>query len=232
MRGSIKCALHPDCSTVEADILGHAVTYKIGRARPSSRASIRSPCWRRPCWSAPISRSRRWRSPSCKPASGRGTRIELELPGGTALLIDESYNANPGLDARRARAARPGADRPARPAHRRARRHAGTRPRAAGRCIAAWSSRVAANAVDLVFCCGPLMRALWQALPAEPPRRLCGGVGARLSRRYCRAIRAGDAVMVKGSLGSRMGPIVKALESARICRARARTAVQTASAQG
>jgi hypothetical protein len=26
------------------------------------------------------------------------------------------------------------------------------------------------------------------------------------------AIRAGDAVMVKGSLGSRMGPIVKALQ--------------------
>jgi UDP-N-acetylmuramoyl-tripeptide--D-alanyl-D-alanine ligase len=26
------------------------------------------------------------------------------------------------------------------------------------------------------------------------------------------AIRAGDAVMVKGSLGSKMGPIVKALE--------------------
>ena len=28
------------------------------------------------------------------------------------------------------------------------------------------------------------------------------------------AIRAGDAVMVKGSLGSKMGPIVKALERA------------------
>jgi len=30
-----------------------------------------------------------------KPASGRGSRTMLDLPGGTALLIDESYNANP-----------------------------------------------------------------------------------------------------------------------------------------
>ena len=29
------------------------------------------------------------------PPSGRGARIALELPGGAALLIDESYNANP-----------------------------------------------------------------------------------------------------------------------------------------
>src|SRR5262249_12502014 len=30
-----------------------------------------------------------------KPASGRGARIVLTVPGGHALLIDESYNANP-----------------------------------------------------------------------------------------------------------------------------------------
>ncbi|MFN7000808.1 MAG: UDP-N-acetylmuramoylalanyl-D-glutamyl-2, 6-diaminopimelate--D-alanyl-D-alanine ligase, partial [Elioraea tepidiphila] len=27
--------------------------------------------------------------------AGRGARIALRLPGGTGLLIDESYNANP-----------------------------------------------------------------------------------------------------------------------------------------
>src|SRR4029077_13349449 len=70
---------------------------------------------------------------------------------------------------------------------------------------------VLANSVDLVFCCGPLMKALWQALPAgrrggyAEESAACGPT--RLS-----AIRGGDAVMVKGSLGSRMGPIVKALE--------------------
>ena len=30
-----------------------------------------------------------------KPATGRGTRTTLQMPGGSALLIDESYNANP-----------------------------------------------------------------------------------------------------------------------------------------
>ena len=70
---------------------------------------------------------------------------------------------------------------------------------------------VIANAVDLVFCCGPLMRALWEALPAS--RR--GGYAedaAALEAQVVPAIRAGDVVMVKGSLGSRMGPIVKALQ--------------------
>ena len=55
------------------------------------------------------------------------------------------------------------------------------------------------------------MQALWEALPAG--RR--GGyaeTSAALEPQVLAAIRAGDAVMVKGSLGSRMGPIVKALE--------------------
>ena len=30
-----------------------------------------------------------------KPAAGRGVRASLRVPGGSALLIDESYNANP-----------------------------------------------------------------------------------------------------------------------------------------
>ena len=70
---------------------------------------------------------------------------------------------------------------------------------------------VLANGVDLVFCCGPLMHALWEALPSG--RR--GGyaeTSALLEPQVLAAIRPGDTVMVKGSLGSRMGPIVKALE--------------------
>ena len=76
------------------------------------------------------------------------------------------------------------------------------------------------------------MRALWQALPAS--RR--GGYAedsAALEAQVMPAIRAGDAVMVKGSLGSRMAPIVKALQrlSARRDNAEPDTS-RTASAQG
>jgi UDP-N-acetylmuramoyl-tripeptide--D-alanyl-D-alanine ligase len=86
---------------------------------------------------------------------------------------------------------------------------------------------VLANTVDLVFCCGPLMRALWQALPAS--RR--GGYAedsAALEAQVLSAIRAGDAVMVKGSLGSRMAPIVNALQRLSM----RHDTLETASAQG
>jgi UDP-N-acetylmuramoyl-tripeptide--D-alanyl-D-alanine ligase len=70
---------------------------------------------------------------------------------------------------------------------------------------------VVAHGVDLVFCCGPLMQALWEALPSE--RR--GGyaeTSAALESQVLGAIHPGDALMIKGSNGSRMGPIVKALQ--------------------
>ena len=54
------------------------------------------------------------------------------------------------------------------------------------------------------------MRALWEKLP--PERR--GGyaeTSAALEAELLAAVRGGDVVMVKGSLGSRMGPIVQAL---------------------
>jgi UDP-N-acetylmuramoyl-tripeptide--D-alanyl-D-alanine ligase len=75
----------------------------------------------------------------------------------------------------------------------------------------ALASSIEGANLDLVFCAGPLMRTLWEALPS----RARGGyaeTAAGLEAAVLGAIRAGDAVMVKGSLGSKMGPIVKALE--------------------
>jgi UDP-N-acetylmuramoyl-tripeptide--D-alanyl-D-alanine ligase len=68
-----------------------------------------------------------------------------------------------------------------------------------------------AAGVDIVYCAGPLMRALWEALPS----RLRGGyaeTAAALEPVVLEELRAGDAIMIKGSLGSKMGPIVKALQ--------------------
>jgi UDP-N-acetylmuramoyl-tripeptide--D-alanyl-D-alanine ligase len=70
---------------------------------------------------------------------------------------------------------------------------------------------VVAQGIDLVFCCGPLMHSLWEALPSER-RGAYAETSAALEPQVLAAIRPGDAIMIKGSLGSRMGPIVKALE--------------------
>ena len=134
----------------------------------------------------------------------------MQLPGGSALLIDESYNANPASMA--AAIALLG--------------QADVGPQ--GRRIA-----VLGDMLELGDQGEPLHRALAQR--SRPPRSIwyivldrrcirCGrlfppAAGAAMPRRrrswsrsVLDAIRAGDAVMVKGSLGSKMGPIVKALE--------------------
>jgi UDP-N-acetylmuramoyl-tripeptide--D-alanyl-D-alanine ligase len=72
------------------------------------------------------------------------------------------------------------------------------------------AASVIAAKVDVVFCAGPLMRELWGALPAA----MRGGyaqTSAELESEVVAAVRPGDAVMVKGSNGSRMAPIVKLL---------------------
>jgi UDP-N-acetylmuramoyl-tripeptide--D-alanyl-D-alanine ligase len=71
---------------------------------------------------------------------------------------------------------------------------------------------VAASHIDLVFTAGPQMRALHDALP--PARRgpwaeSSTGIESTLLDR----VRGGDAVMIKGSNGSRMGPLVAALRA-------------------
>ena len=63
---------------------------------------------------------------------------------------------------------------------------------------------------SLVFVAGPLMKSLWEALPAT--RR--GGyaeTAADLAPLIAQALEPGDVVMVKGSNGSRAGVIAAAL---------------------
>ena len=133
------------------------------------------------------------------------------MPGGTALLIDESYNANPA--SMRAAIALLGQAE----LGPRGRRIAvlgdmlelGPRVAALHRGLAA---PLAEARIDLVYCSGPQMRALWEALPSRRAGRLCRDRGGAGAVACWTPSRAGDVVMVKGSLGSKMGPIVKALQ--------------------
>src|SRR5262249_56289568 len=66
------------------------------------------------------------------------------------------------------------------------------------------------NDIDLVYCAGPLMAALWQALPAAR-RGGYANTAAELEPQVVAAVRAGGAPLVKASARSPLGPIVKTL---------------------
>jgi UDP-N-acetylmuramoyl-tripeptide--D-alanyl-D-alanine ligase len=205
----LRHSLQAESSTVEARILGQPVTYKLGA--PGMHLVLNSlAVLAAAMLSGADLALAALALANLKPASGRGTRSTLWVPGGSALLIDESYNANPASMA--AAIALLGQA----PAGKQGRRIAvlgdmlelGSQGPALHRGLAA---PIQAAGVDLVFCSGPLMHALWGALPSG--RR--GGyaeTAAELEPAVLAAIRSGDAVMVKGSLGSKMGPIVKALQ--------------------
>jgi UDP-N-acetylmuramoyl-tripeptide--D-alanyl-D-alanine ligase len=206
----IKCALQPAGSTVEARIFGTDVAYKLGA--PGRHLVINSLAVLAACVLAGADLALAALAlADVRPASGRGARMTLALPGGEALLIDESYNANPA-SMRAALALLGGAELGSR-----GRRIAvlgdmlelGPRGADLHRDLA---ESVLAQDIDLVFCCGPLMRALWEALP--PARQgSYGETSSALEPLVLATVQPGDAVMVKGSLGSRMAPIVKALQS-------------------
>ncbi|MGO9358120.1 MAG: UDP-N-acetylmuramoylalanyl-D-glutamyl-2,6-diaminopimelate--D-alanyl-D-alanine ligase [Xanthobacteraceae bacterium] len=202
-------ALHPACTAVHADILGQDITYKIGM--PGRHMAMNSLAVLAAVQlvgadlvTAALALA------EFKPAAGRGVQVTLAMPQGSATLIDESYNANPASMAAALNVLGQAVVAP------RGRRIAvlgdmlelGARGPELHRGLV---EPILGNKVDLVFCCGPLMRHLWDALPSA--RR--GGYAdnsAALESAIVGALRAGDAVMVKGSLGSRMKVVVHALE--------------------
>ena len=140
------------------------------------------------------------------PVAGRGVRRSIPIPGGNAVLIDESYNANTASvrAALAVLAMQPGARRVAvlgdmlELGEHGAAEHVALAPDAA--------------AADIVFTCGPLMRGLHDAL--QPARRGAHATDApALAGIVADALRPGDVVLVKGSLGSRMRLVVSTLDS-------------------
>ena len=145
-----------------------------------------------------------------EPQKGRGARFAIRAAGGGVVtIIDESYNANPA--SMRAALALLGAARPGPNGRRIAvigdMLELGTEGAA---MHAALAPELAANRVDLVFGAGALTRALYEAAPVAV-RGAWAPQSSELTPEVAGALRAGDIVMVKGSNGSRMGPLVAAL---------------------
>lgn len=202
------CALKPDVSTANASVLGQAVTYKLGSPGKHIVLNSLAVLAAIEALGADLALAALALS-DLKPPAGRGARQVLHAPAGPFTLIDESYNGNPA-------------------SMRAAIENLGRMPVSGrGRRIAVLgdmlelgetgpelhkglADAVTGNGIDLVFACGPLMRTLYDALPFH--RRGAYSVQATGLEPYVLdAVRAGDVVTVKGSLGTRMGPIVKAM---------------------
>jgi UDP-N-acetylmuramoyl-tripeptide--D-alanyl-D-alanine ligase len=75
---------------------------------------------------------------------------------------------------------------------------------------AALAEAIEDNGIEQVFTAGPLMQNLWSRLPSAL-RGAHAATSAELTPLLLPRLQAGDAIVVKGSLGSRMGPLVKAI---------------------
>ncbi|MBS7533053.1 UDP-N-acetylmuramoylalanyl-D-glutamyl-2,6-diaminopimelate--D-alanyl-D-alanine ligase [Ancylobacter sonchi] len=202
----LSVALQPNGSTALAEILGETVSFKIGLP---GRHIVQNAL-------AVLAAAKLAGADLCLaalalaslgPPPGRGVRTALAVKGGMALMIDESYNANPA-SMRAALAVL-----------------AGTPVEGRGRRIAVLGDMLELGAMgedlhrglapeagraDLVFSAGPLMRALHEALP-ENRRGAWAPNAATLLPLLADRLRGGDVLVVKGSNGSRMGPLVRAL---------------------
>ncbi len=200
--------LHDQCSCVTIDLRGHDVTYKLGA--PGRHVVMNSLAVLGACEAAGADLAKcALALANIAPPSGRGVRHSLQKEGLKLTLIDESYNANPA-SMRAALEMLGNADVSGR----------GRRLAVLGDMLELGGQSkdlhgqlhqpVEAANVDLLFACGPDMKALWQEVPAS----MHGAYAAssdEIVEPLLAELRNGDVIMVKGSLGSRMGQVVQAI---------------------
>ena len=205
-----RIVMRPDLSIVDAQVQGIPVTYQLGT--PGRHTALNSLAVMAAVHALGADLALAALSlAQLRPPVGRGERTVLHLPEGEALLVDESYNANPA-SVRAALATL-----------------AGIAVEPPGRRIAVLgdmlelgaeaarlhrdlAGSVREHGIDLVHTAGPMMAELWAALPT-PQRGVSAPASADLLDAVVAGIRPGDAVMVKGSNSTRMGRIVEALKA-------------------
>lgn len=204
----VACDLQDSGSDVVALIHGRRIEYRLGAAGEHWALNSVAALAVAEALGADVARAAAVLA-DVKASPGRGARRILKLGAGTIELLDESYNANPvSVRAMLAVLAR-------------------TEPKVGGRRMlalgdmrelgeaadalhAGLADAVAASGATQVFLCGPHMQALWQKL-APAQRGVHRPDSAALAGEFAAALRAGDVVAVKGSLGSKMKIIVDAV---------------------
>ena len=200
--------LHATCSCVTADILGEEVCFKVGAPGEHVVMNALAVLAAVKLAGGDLAKAAIALAGLTAP-KGRGVFSKLRTPLGNFILIDESYNANPtSMRAALALLAR-------------------FEPQGTGRRIAVLgdmlelgeqadtlhaglSDAVAESGADSVFVCGTHMMHRWDALP-EKLRGHYATTSEELLAPVLSSVHAGDVIMIKGSLGSRMGLLVDAI---------------------
>ncbi len=200
--------LHDECSSMTATVGGELVTCKVGAPGRHVVQNVLAVLGACEAVGADLARCALALA-DIAPPSGRGVRHKLKADSVAVTLIDESYNANPA--SMRAALAMLG----------------NTDPAGRGRRIAVLGDMlelgvhsaklhaglveaVEAAGTDKVFASGPEMAAMWAELP-DALKGSYTAASAELIEPLLGSIQTGDVIMVKGSLGSRMGPVVQAI---------------------
>lgn len=206
-----RVALKETCSCVAASVVGVPISYKLGAPGRHLVQNSLAVMAAVSALDGDLAKAGLALAQTGAP-KGRGTRHRLIVDDGDpAVLIDESYNANPA--SMRAAIALLGDASPGKGGRRIAvlgdMRELGDQ---APLMHAGLADSVAAAGIDEVFLAGPLMASLRDALP----HRCLGGYAETaddLQALLFDSIGPGDVVMVKGSNASRMGPLVEALKA-------------------
>jgi len=204
-----KVVSYPAGSSVDASILGQEITYKIGAPGKHHVKNSLAVLTAVTDLGADLAKAG-LALDTMRAPKGRGQVSRLPIQNGEISLIDESYNANPA--SMRAALAVLGEAPVTRPGRRIAvigdMRELGTD---ADRLHAELLQPIIDADIDAVYCAGSHMHALWQDLPHDLRGHYCEEA-KDLEDVLLSDVRAGDVVMIKGSLGTRMGPLVEALK--------------------
>lgn len=199
-------------STAEAEILGRTIRYRVGVEGAHWALNSVAALAAADVVGADLDAAAHALE-HLRAFDGRGVAQEIVAAFGSFLLVDDSYNANPASMA--AAFATLGARQPG---------PGGRRIAALGDMLELGPDERAYHAglaapldqagIDLVFCAGPRMAALMEALP-ESRRGGYAESADALIPIIAGSLRAGDVVLVKGSNSSRMSLVVGALAALR-----------------
>jgi UDP-N-acetylmuramoyl-tripeptide--D-alanyl-D-alanine ligase len=205
----LEADVRPDGSQVRAEIRGRRLSYRIGAPGAHWIANSLAVLLCVDALGADVVRAAESLA-TLEAVKGRGKPIAIALPrGGAITVLDEAYNASPpsmqaAFQVLAMMAPGPGGRRIAvvgdmleqgdhAPAL-----HKGLR------------EPLLAAAPDLVFAAGPVMRLLFETLPAQI-RGAHAATAQALAPLVAHAVRDGDIVLVKGSAGTKMNAVIEKL---------------------